>query len=199
MSAFSEKPGADIHTPLPELNIQDLEHMNDEEFWSYASQRAHNSPEPSLHVEYIECKLSNGTCLLALSDLVEVLSPPHRLARLPGMPAWMGGILAWRGATIAVVDLDHYLSSIASKTQLTQYMVLVARSTDKTLGLLVPALGLTRTIEQEQITSHATFADPPVATHRALIVGINADTPILNTSVLLTALVQQIGTATAHG
>lgn len=199
MSAFSEKSGADIHTPLPELNIQDLERMNDEEFWSYANQRAHNSSEPSLHVEYIECKLSNGTCLIALSDLVEVLSPPQRLARLPGMPAWMGGILAWRGETIAVVDLDHYLSSTTSTAQIARCMVLVARSAGKTLGLLVPALGLTRTIEQEQITSHATFVDPPVATHRALIVGTNADTPILNTSVLLTALVQQIGTATAHG
>ena len=189
----------DIHTPLPALNIQDLEHMNDEEFWNYARQRAQSFPEPPSHTEYIECKLSNGTCLIALHDLMEVLSPPHRLGRLPGMPAWMGGILAWRGETIAVVNLDCYLFSTTTPAQTAQSMLLVSRSTSNTLGLLVPALGLTMAIEQEQIIAHPLSAAPLLTNNREFVAGIYADTPILNISALLTMLVQQIGAPTTHG
>lgn len=198
-SLFSEQPKMNIHTPLPELNIQDLEQMNDEEFWGYARQRAHSLPELSSHAEYIECKLRSGTCLIALRDLVEVLPSSHRLGRLPDMPAWMGGILAWRGETIAIVNLDLYLLSTPALSQTADGMLLITRSASHTCGLLVPALGLTTTIEDEEIAARTTSADLAFADNTGIVAGIYADIPILNISVLLTTLAQQIGTATDHG
>src|SRR5215469_13637305 len=109
MSSSSEQERTDIEGPPVGPNIQDLERMKDEDFWEYARQRARIAPEPPSHAEYLECKLSGKTCLVALGDLAEVLPPPHRLAHLPMMPAWMVGIMAWRGEAIAVVDLDLYL------------------------------------------------------------------------------------------
>src|SRR5579859_5284374 len=158
MSFSSEQQNSDIRTPLPELNIQDLEQMNDEEFWNYARQRARFVSEQPSHAEYLECKLSGSTCLVPLSDLAEVLPPPYRLALLPGMPEWMAGIMAWRGETIAVVNLDLYFSFSQNPNlpRATDGMLLVVYSPGQALGLLVSALGMTTTIELEEITPLAT-------------------------------------------
>lgn len=200
MSSSSEQQSAERSVSLPELNIQDLEQMDDEEFWKYARRRAHSVPESPSHTEYLECKLSRQACLIALRDLAEVLPPPHRFARLPGMPAWMAGIMAWRGETIAVVNLDFYFlpSSNADLSQGTDGMLLMLHSTERTLGLLVPALGFTSTIESEQVLppdNSAGFA----AGDAGIVAGIYKDVPILNISTLLAGLVQQIGMATSHG
>src|SRR5258708_32575504 len=109
MSSSSEQPQVGVSVPLPGLNTLELEQISDEKFWLYARQRARTLPEVSLRAEYLECYLHNQMCLIALHDLAEVLSPPHRLARLPGMPGWMTGIMSWRGETIALVNIDLYL------------------------------------------------------------------------------------------
>lgn len=191
----------DTHTPLPGLNIQSFERMSDEEFWNYARQRASAVPELPPHSEYLECKLSSSGCLIALRDLAEVLPPPHRLARLPSMPIWMVGIMAWRGETIGVVDLDCYLlgSNESTSSQTKEGTLLMASSQDSIFGLLVPALGSTLTIEPEQITAFVTPSDPPPSEDTDIVEGISADLPILNISALLTRLVQQIRMATYHG
>jgi chemotaxis signal transduction protein len=197
----SEQPKTDIRAPLPELNIQDLARMKDEDFWEYARQRAHTVPEPPSHAEYLECKLSGKTCLVALRDLAEVLPPPHRLARLPEMPAWMAGIIAWRGETIAVVDLDYYLFNTegTDASRATSAMLLIASQNSQTFGLLVPTIGFTSTVELEQITPLSLLASFALTERREVIEGVYADLPVLNISTLLTTLVQQIGIATNHG
>lgn len=175
--------------------------MKDEDFWVYAHQRAHALPEPPSHAEYLECKLSSKTCLIALRDLAEVLPPPHRLASLPGMPAWMAGIIAWRGETIAVVDLDSYLLT-HQKAELSlpaSGMLLIASQESQTFGLLVPAIGLTSTIASEQITRLSALNDFALATKAELIEGTYLDLPILNIPTLLARLVQQIGMTANHG
>ena len=181
--------------------MRDLEQMSDEEFWNYAHQRAHILPAAPTHAEYLECKLSGRTCLIALRGLAEVLPPPHKLARLPEMPAWMVGIMAWRGETIAVVNLDLYLPSAQEvhTPQTAEGMILVVHSAGRAIGLLVPAIGLTTTIEFEQISA---LTNPPglAPTQNAGIFdGIYLHMPILNISAMLAALVQQIGLATVHG
>jgi len=175
--------------------------MSEEEFWEYARQRAHAIPELPSRAEYLECKLDRGSCLVALRDLAEVLPPPHRLARLPGMPAWMAGIMAWRGETIAVVSLDAYLWSAhaSSLPRATDGMLLVTHTANRTLGLLVAALGFTTTVEYEKISASPGSADRGNGEETGIVEGMYADVPILNMSALLTDLVQQIGMATAHG
>jgi chemotaxis signal transduction protein len=201
MSFSSEQQNADAHTPLPELNIQDLERMNDEEFWNYARQRARVVPEPSSHAEYLECKLSGSACLVPLSDLAEVLPPPYHLARLPGMPVWMAGIMAWRGETIAVVNLDLYFlpPESADLRQATDEMLLVVHSLDQTLGLFVAAPGMTTTIALGEVVPLASSIHALPIHDIGFFDGMYADTPILNISALLASLVQQIGVATTHG
>lgn len=175
--------------------------MNDEEFWSYARQRAHSVPESPSRAEYVECKLGSGTCLIALRDLAEVLPPPHRLARLPGMPAWMAGVIAWRGETIAVANLDIYLwpTSALPFPQAAASMLLVTHAKSQTLGLLVPALGFTTTVEFEKISACDDVADLALVGKSSIVEGVYVDVPILNMSALLSDLTQQIGMATAHG
>jgi len=201
MSFSLEQQKEDLHTSLRELNIQDLERMSDEEFWNYARQRALAVPEQPSHAEYVDCKLSGSPCLVPLGMLAEVLPPPYRLARLPGMPVWMAGIMAWRGETIAVVNLDLYFSSSQSVTLplLTQGMLLVVYAEDQALGLLVPALGVTMAVKLEEIAPLAASPHVLLAKEAGIFEGMYADIPILNISALLASLVQQIGMATAHG
>ncbi|MEO7021805.1 MAG: chemotaxis protein CheW [Ktedonobacteraceae bacterium] len=201
MSSSSEHQNVNtLHTPLPGVTIQELERMNDEEFWNYARERERMLPEPPSHAEYIECKLSIHACLITFQDLAEVLPPPHRLARLPGMPAWMAGIMAWRGETIAVVNLDLYLlgAQQGDASWMADAMLLIASQGGMVMGLLVPALGFTSTIALEQIVPPNAPNDFVPAYDSALVAGIYADLPILTISTLLTQLAQQIGMAAYH-
>lgn len=200
MFSSSEQQNVDAQASLPGVAMQELERMSDEEFWNYARQRAHALPELSSHAEYIECKLSTHACLIAFQDLAEVLPPPHRLARLPGMPAWMAGIMAWRGETIAVVNLDLYVSGSqhSDSSWLADSMLLIASCSGMVMGLLVPALGFTATIAFEQIVSPAPTDAFPLASDSTLVMGVYADLPILTISTLLTRLAQQIGMVTEH-
>ena len=201
MSFSSEQQKGDMQTPVPELNIQDLERMNDEEFWNYARQRAHAVPERSPRAEYLECKLSGNTYLVPLRDLAEVLSPPYRLARLPGMPGWMAGIMAWRGETIAIAHLDLYFfpPQAAPFSQMADGVLLVVHAAGQALGLLVPVLGLTTAIESEEIVPFAASTRVPSVEDVGVFEGLYTDIPILNISALLASMVQQIGMATLHG
>src|SRR5438876_7854625 len=99
-----------------------LEQLSDEEFWRYARKLAstinrartgviHHAP-----TEHLVCKLSRGYCLVPLTALYEVVQPPqgrhktYPYTLLPAVPQWMLGLVAWRGETIAVIDLDAYLT-----------------------------------------------------------------------------------------
>lgn len=201
MVSSSSEQHMDNSPVLPEISILDLECMSEEEFWEVARQRAHAIPELPSRAEYLECTLERGSCLIALRDLAEVLQPPHRLARLPGMPAWMVGIMAWRGETIAVVSLDTSLwfACPPSLPRVLDGTLLVAHAGNRTLGLLVPALGFTTTIEYEKISAPSGLLDLTSGGRTGIVEGMYADVPILNMSALLTDLVQQIGMATAHG
>lgn len=202
MSSSSEQQKMDIYPSLlPGFTIQDLEWMKDDEFWEFARQQAYTIPEPLSHAEYLECKLHSNVYLIALRNLAEVRPPPHRMARLPGMPFWMAGILAWRGETIAVIDLYLYFLTRreADSSRTTDGMLLIASQDERTFGLLVPAIGLTSTIDAEQITPLSVLTGFALAEMAEFIEGTYADLPILNIPALLNRLVQQIGTMINHG
>ena len=156
--------------PLDGLSTYSLEQMSDEEFWNYARQRASvasriSFPEQDDQDQYLECKLSSGYCLLPLRAIIEVVPPPHRFARLPSTPGWMCGIAAWHGETIAVIDLDLYLSGTGNSSP--DAMLLVASHAELTIGLLVPGVGQTTTVQLEQMMPATTLECEP-ATHFVL-------------------------------
>ena len=136
------------------LPAEVLERLSDEEFWSYAHELA--SPIPTdteaetLSEGYLRCQLRCGDYLIPLTALHEVMLPPqddreaHPYALLPAIPAWMVGVFAWRGETIAVIDLDAYFSTIVTgpgNDPTSAFTLLIADCSGTPIGLLVPTIG----------------------------------------------------------
>lgn len=171
---------------LDATHLQDLASLSDEAFWAYARELA-QSIEQAVHPEeYLECRLQNGLCFLALDALYAVISPPHSIAVLPTTPPWMPGIVAWRGEVIAVIDLEAYLSG-QSMECVQDGTLLVAHSDGLPVGLLVPGV--------ENIRPRASQGAMNCApTYEPLDESLIVDIP----SVLADAL-RRMGTATIYG
>jgi chemotaxis signal transduction protein len=188
--------------PLHGLSAYDLEQMSDADFWNYARKQAGIVPQiSSLQRDYqdqhLECKLSRGDCLVPLKSIVEVVPPPHRFAQLPVTPTWMRGLVAWSGEAIPVIDLDIYL--FGANAAPLEGMLLLASHATVTVGLLVPSVGLTTTVQLEQMnpsTGPPVFYTPMRA---GVVSGIYAEAPVLDVSALLPDVVQQIGMASHYG
>jgi chemotaxis signal transduction protein len=184
------------------LPVQRLEQITDEEFWQYARARADEeasdppSGESSHPDQYLECELRRGNCLVPLHTIEEVVAPPHRIALLPLTPLWMPGVAAWRGETIAVVNLDMYLSGI--HTPSSGGFLLITRHTELIIGLYVPAVGLTTTIEFEQVAPSIGSSMLYTPTRAGVVKGVYAEVPILDVPALLSDVTQQIGMAAYH-
>jgi len=200
MSSSWELPQADLPIPLPGMNPLKLVQMSDKEFWDYARQRASATPVSLSCAEYLECQLQGENCLIALDKLAEVLSPPHRLARLPEMPVWMAGILSWRGEVIAVVNLERYLFApeVYNRAWEGNGMLVVVGKSGQSLGLLVPKLGFTPTIELEEIQPPQIPKGFAIQDEAGIVEGCYSNQPIVNISSLLTRLVREIGTAAEY-
>ncbi len=188
--------------PLYGLSTYDLERMSNEEFWNYARERAGIVPQRSSQAgdyrdQLLECELSGGNCFVPLKSIIEVVPPPHRYAQLPVTPGWMRGLVAWRGEVIAVIDLDMYLCGVSASPP--DGMLLVANHADVTVGLLVPNVGLTTSVQFEHMnpfTGPSVFYTPMRA---GVVIGVIAEKPVLDVSALLPDVVQQIGIAARYG
>jgi chemotaxis signal transduction protein len=188
--------------PLHGLSTNDLEDMADEEFWDYARAQADIVPqispqERNYEDQHLECELSRGNCLIPLKAIVEVMPSPHQYTQLPLIPNWMRGLVAWRGEAIPLIDLDMYLCGVSASRL--DGMLLVANYTDITVGLLVPGVGLTTTVQFEQVNPSAgpTVFYTPI--RAGVIRGVYAEEPVLDVSALLPDVVQQIGMAAYYG
>jgi chemotaxis signal transduction protein len=176
--------------------------MSYEEFWSHARRCAQQpssvpSSKSAYQNQYLECTLQRGQCLIPLSAVEEVVPPPHRFARLPLSPRWMPGVVAWHGETIAVVCLNAYLSG-GDDTPRSEGMLLIARSSDVVVGLYVVDIGLTTTVEFEQLAPSPAPSMVYTPTRAGVVQGVHAEMPVLDVSALLSDVVQQIGAAAYH-
>jgi hypothetical protein len=166
-----------------------LEQLRDDEFWEYARKLAELTPVVEQPEEYLTCTLSQGQCLIPLASLHEVVRSPHRIAPLPAIPVWMPGVVAWRGETIAVVDLETYLTGSTLDIS-RDYMLLIAKYADFAIGLLVSAIGINE--------NH-----PAVAwclpTRTEYIKGIQDQALVLDVDLVLRDMVQEIGSAASYG
>jgi len=202
---MNEHPTASATYYLDSTHLQNLEQLSDEEFWDYARQRAQQAPAAQ-PAEYLECALSKGYCLIPLAALNEVVLPPHRFAMLPATPEWMPGVVAWRGEVIAVIDLSMHLSG--HTVDLSNSILLIAHHAGIPLGLLVPAIGQTTSIEQdmrvsltvEEPKANVELAPPWYLPTRARYVkGAQREAIILDVPLLLAEAVQHIETAASNG
>ncbi len=183
----------------PGLSTNDLERMADEEFWNYARMHANAvspvSPEKSNYQDqHLECKLSRGACLVSLKDVIEVLPSLQQYTHLPLAPTWLRGLIPWRGEAIALVELDTYLNGV-SASHANGMLVIVSYSAI-TAGLLVPEIGLTTTVQFEQVQSFPGASVFYTPIRAGVIKGVFAEEPVLDVSALLPDVVQQIGMRT---
>ena len=174
---------------------QNLEQLSDEEFWDYARKLAQQRPAAAQPEECVMCRLSRGACLIPLTELYEVVRPPYRLALLPAIPEWMPGVVAWRGETMAVIDLDAYLSGYPADL-LDEGMLLVVKYAGLPVGLLVPAIEQTTLLQ-----SGEEIPFPPwyLSSRAAYVKGMQGEVPLLDLPLLLADVVQQIETAASNG
>jgi chemotaxis signal transduction protein len=196
-----------------------LAQLSDREFWQLACEQATRTGKSGCHEEYIECTLdsSGHRCWLPLETLSQAVPPPHRLALLPAMPPWMAGLVAWRGETLAAIDLASYLANSAEpvsySAQLAQGMLVILSDTGReshfspSLALIVPALGAAVAIapEQVQVSNLQEGGDIALAsgwlaaTRAAVIRGSYNDAPVLDVPALLADIVEQTGIAALDG
>jgi chemotaxis signal transduction protein len=195
---MKERPTA-ISTSLDSSHLQYLEQLDDEKFWDYARELAHQAPTAAQSEEALECTLSRGQCLIPLAALYELVLPPHRLALLPATPEWMIGVVAWHGETIAVIDLDRYLSGHTA--DLANGMLLVANHVGLPVGLLVDRVGQARPIQQNTIKKKTLAANTDASTDEiaAFVREVGMQAPILDMPSLLADMVRQIGIAASNG
>lgn len=196
---------------LDATHLQNLEQLDDEEFWEYARRLAQQAPATAQSAEYLACILAQGTCLIPLTALNEVVLPPHHLTLLPATPEWMPGLVAWRGEAIAVVDLSLFLSN--HTLDLSNGILLVANHAGLPIGLLVPSIGQTTSMQQEledttipatdnftHSTAHVAHGLTHYAPDRAACVkGIQQGALVLDVPILLAAITRHIELAAANG
>jgi chemotaxis signal transduction protein len=105
-------------------------------------------------------------------------------------------VQAWRGEIVAIVNLDDYLSDI--DTPVTGGMLLVARHPECAIGLRVPGVGVTTTIELEQLIP-AIDPSPLYSPARvAMVQGVYNGCPVLDIAALLADVALQIEMAAHH-
>ncbi len=185
--------------PLHSLSANDLERMADEEFWNYARACANTVPpipseKNNYQDHYLECELSSGTCLIPLKDVIEVLPSPPQFTHLPLAPDWLRGLVSWRSEAIPLIELDSYLNGV--NAPLSGGMLVIVSYNAMTVGLFVPNIGLTTTVQFEQTQS---FPEPGIfytPIRAGVMKGIYSEEPVLDVSALLPDVIQQIGSRT---
>lgn len=169
---------------------QFLEQLSNDDFWRLAVDTAQAAPAAQVPTDdYLECVLTHGRCLLPLIVLREIVSPPYSFSRFPATPAWMIGIGAWRGETIAVIDLDAYLFHHAARSphNVTNGTLVVAQLNDLTL-LQSPQSG----------SQQDAFASTSLATSRPMQPEQDYQrTPKRSSDLTLGFLVRDVGAVTA--
>ena len=124
-------------------DIYTLEHLSDEEFWDIAFTKAFSTPStriPFAHLPPGSYAMSEGQQEAAtqlslepslvcdgryafpLHALYEIISMPQHITFLPDTPAWMMGLIAWRGRVLATINLHAYLHRTTSNLNVNQHI-----------------------------------------------------------------------------
>lgn len=204
-------------SPLDAFPAQRLGNMSEEEFWAFAREQAGGdlvspSPQNAQTGQYLECVLRQGTCLLPLAAIEEVLPSPARYTLLPAMPRWMPGLTAWRGEVMAVINLEAYLSGIDLPS--TGGLLLCTHHAELALGLFLPAIGPSIALDSESDSTseaqegrpqgspprvHPTPAPTMITKTGVIVKGFAGDVPVLDVDGLLADVVRQIGMVARYG
>ena len=94
-----------------------------------------DEPDRAGDADAVVVRLGDGRFAVGLHQVAEVGRVPV-VTRVPGLPAWVAGVVNWRGRVLPALDLRALLGSDpTSHTTSARLVVLV--SDDVTVGLLV--------------------------------------------------------------
>jgi chemotaxis signal transduction protein len=166
------------HSDVSNAYVQSLEQLSNDEFWRLAVKIALATPATQAPSDdYLECVLAHGRCLLPLILLREIVSPPYSFSRFPATPSWMTGIGAWRGETIAIIDLDAYLFHHAARSphNVMDAILVVAQLDDLILGFLVKDAGSVTTLDVEQVVPFEQASTWYTHLQKEVVIGVKCD------------------------
>ncbi|GER87953.1 hypothetical protein KDW_21150 [Dictyobacter vulcani] len=179
-------------TVLSHSHADYLEQLSNQEFWQHAKQLANTPLVPTAKAkEYLECELDNGSALIPLEVLREVLPATHAFAQLPQSPPWMIGLTVWRGEAIAVVDLAAYFTQQPVRNHKERILFIVQTAED-TLGLAVTIKNMQTSIPIEYIQSMSPVRNEERITPQDTVQGMYAGVPILNIPIILSSIVRKL-------
>jgi chemotaxis signal transduction protein len=194
-------------TPLLQgTHARYLEQLSDQEFWRHAADlaTAQSGVTPvteeylicpwQLEADYASKQAHNqmpAKVLVSLAHLREIVMAPAHFTYLPASPYWMIGIMAWRGESIAVIDLDAYLSRQQKQLHINKF-VLIAQDKDITLGLYTTIASTINAFPPDQVQPLDQQMAQAQSHYADAISGIYADAFVLYLPTLLKTMVKQL-------
>ena len=103
---------------------------------------------PAAH-EVVVVRLGGSRYALPMDSVAEVGRPPT-LTRVPGLPAWLSGVVNWRGRVLAVLDLRTLLAAPAAALDRRARLVVLNRGS-LPVGLLTEGVEGTHLLDEETV------------------------------------------------
>jgi positive phototaxis protein PixI len=118
-------------------------------------QSAESSDQDNLGKSYIQFRLdSNSVGLISTEYAREVMDVPvQQLTPIPNMPSAVLGLMNWRSLAIWAVDLPQLMGGARLGMGMQQYHMMVVRTTETPLALVVPEVEGVVRLQSEQIVS----------------------------------------------
>jgi chemotaxis signal transduction protein len=99
--------------------------------------------------EVVVVRLGGSRYALPMAAVAEVGRPPA-LTRVPGLPAWVGGVANWRGRVLAVLDLRPLLAAATGDAG-RQARLAVLNRNGVPVGLLTEGVEGTQLLDPDQV------------------------------------------------
>jgi len=99
--------------------------------------------------EVVVVRLGGSRYAVPMAAVAEVGRPPA-LTRVPGLPAWVGGVANWRGRVLAVLDLRPLLAATTGDTGRHARLAVLNRN-GVPVGLLTEGVEGTLLLDAEQV------------------------------------------------
>ncbi len=113
--------------------------------------------EPS--PRFVTFTLAGARYALPIHHVAEI-EREYRITPVPGLPAWVRGVMNWHGTIVSMIDLAQFLG--LARTGTPAPMLLVAQAGDQLIGLLVDRVEPIVTVNPAEIMSPPFPIEPEI-------------------------------------
>lgn len=146
------------------------------------------SASESNGIAYVQFRLGQNESYGIAYQYVHEILHNITLAKPPGVPDFIAGVINWRGSLITVVDLLKFFHP--DPTEHKNEFIIVCNINDSTLGLLVNRVEGSAVYQSSQLSIPLSSAN---VTNPEYILGLDQSvTAILNVDVLVAGISQKI-------